>query len=374
MPDDGGDKTHDPTPRRREQAREQGQVAKSQDLASALVLVLALILLWKVIGSWTIHRLVAYSQEMLGVPVLIANLSHDGLQNEMVALCYGTTIWFMTPLAVFFGAMLVGAVFVNIAQIGILWLPDKLGFDITRLDPIKGFGRIFSLQSVMRLVMGIVKVIICGVVAYYAVKGEVATIFNLSDLSKEQIAGYLVNTIIWIALKVAIALAILAILDYMYQRWKHEQDLRMTTEELREEFKATVGDPHVLQKRRQMRQEMAQQQRSVQGTKDADVVVTNPTHLSIALKFDPETMDVPMVVAKGADLIAMQIRKIALENHIPIIERKPLARALYETVEIGQPVQDNDQLIALAEILAYAYRLSGRNINEELLRHHKKTA
>ena len=368
MPDDGGDKTHDPTPHRREQAREQGQVAKSQDFASAVVLVIALVLLWKVIGRWLVERLVLYTQEMLGEPVLIPDFANDGPFNDIVALCYGTTVLFMTPLAIFFITLLFTAVFVNIAQIGFLWLPDKLGFDFTRLDPIKGFGRIFSLQSVMRLIMGIVKIIICAIVAYYAVKGKIEAILHLCERSKEEIAFYLTDTLIEIALKVAIALVVIAILDYIYQRWKREQDLKMTTQEIREEMKQMLGNPEILQKRKQLQREIAQ--RGIQGAKDADVVVTNPTHLAVAIQYDPDTMDLPIVVAKGAEFLAQQIKKIALENNIPIVENKPLARALYEKVEVGQPVQDYHQWRALSEVLAYAYRLSGRKISETFLRRH----
>jgi flagellar biosynthetic protein FlhB len=374
MAGEGGDKTHEATPRRREQAREQGQVARSQDLAAALVLLFAIILLMT-LGKQIAEHFISYSQIMLSDPLFLIpeNTDIDGLNQSVMNEFYKMVLSFMRPLSIFAMALLAVAILANLAQIGFLWLPDKLGFDFTRLDPIKGFGRIFSMQSVMRLIMGIVKITICALVAYYAVRGEIGTILNLTENDENQISAYLAETLLMIALKVAVALVIIAILDYMYQKWKFEQDLRMSNEEMREEMKNMLGDPQILGKRRQIQREMAMKQRGgVQGTSDADVVITNPTHYAVALKFDPETMDVPIVVAKGADFLAQQIRKIALEHGIPIIEKKLLAQALFKTVEIGQPVRDTDHLIALAEILVYAYRISGRNIEEERrrLRHH----
>lgn len=371
MADEGGEKSHDPTPRRREEAREKGQVAKSQDLAAALVLLFAIILLMT-LGRQIVDLFRRYSEAMFREPMFLTTdiAEYGGLFDTVMSKLHATVFSFMEPLSLFFIALMLIAIFANLAQIGFLWLPDKLGFDLTRLDPIKGFGRIFSMQSVMRLLMGIVKIVICGAVAYYAVKNDIGAILNLTSSEEKQIASYLVWTLLIIALKVAVALVIIAILDYMYQKWKFEQDLRMSTEEIREEIKNMMGDPQIISKRRQLQREMAMKQRpgSVQGTSDADVVVTNPTHYAVALKFDPKTMEVPIVVAKGSGFLAKQIRKIALENNIPIVEKKALAQALFKTVEIGQPVLNNDHLVALAEILAYAYRLSGRNIEEELRR------
>ncbi len=363
MADEGGDKSHDATPRRREQAREQGQVAKSQDLAAALVLFFAIILLMT-LGRTIVDEFHDYTQGMLVEPLLIIPETENanGLAQHVQSLFHESVLTFLKPMSLFFLALLVVAVLANLAQSGFLWLPDKLGFDITRLDPIKGFGRIFSMQSVMRLVMGIGKIAVCAVVAYYAVQSDIGQILNLTANDERQIASYLVWILLMIALKVAIALVILAILDFMYQKWKFEQDLKMSTEELKEEMKNMLGDPQIIGKRRQMQRELATKQRqgSVLGTTDADVVVTNPTHLSIALKFDPKTMSVPVVVAKGADFLAMQIRKIAKEHDIPIIEKKPLAQALYKSFEIGQAVNDDSLYKDMAEVLSYAYKISRR--------------
>jgi flagellar biosynthetic protein FlhB len=357
-----GDKRHEATPYRREQARKEGQVAKSQDLAAALVLLAASGLLMTF--GRTIAELFAnftrlsLREQVFLVPV---NTENDGLFNSVIAHYYGVTIQFLGPMSLFFGALLLVAIGANLGQVGFLWLPKKLAFNFSHLNPVKGFGRIFSTQSVMRLVMGIVKIVICAVVAYYALYGEIERILGMTNLEVQEIASYLSKTLLLIAMKVAVALVIIAILDFMYQKWKHNKDLRMTTEELKQEFKNREGDPQILQKRKQVQRELAMKQRSVQGTADADVVVTNPTHLAVALKFDPATMQVPIVVAKGADFLAKTIREIAAANDIPIIEKKPLAQSLYRTVEINDPILE-EHYGAVVEILRFVYQLKGKKI------------
>ena len=365
MAEENGDKKHDATPERLREAREKGQVAKSQDLAAAIVLLLAVILLMT-LGKQIAADLFEYAQSMLVDPTLLLpeNQEPHALKQSVLALFYETVIKFMKPLSLFFLLLLLTAIVSNLAQIGFLWLPDKLAFDFTRLDPIKGFGRIFSMQSVVRLLMGIGKIVICAVVAWYAIENSIGEILHASENETNQIASFLVWALLLVALKIAVALVILALLDLMYQLWKHKQDLRMTDQEIRDQYKQYEGSPEVRSKRRQIQREMAQKQR-VQGTSDADVVVTNPTHFAVAIKFDARTMEVPMVVAKGADYLAFQIRKIAAEHGIPIVERKPLARALFDQVEIGQFIDFNkiapEHMQTLAEVMAYVYRLTGRD-------------
>ncbi|MDR3182218.1 MAG: EscU/YscU/HrcU family type III secretion system export apparatus switch protein [Planctomycetaceae bacterium] len=372
MPSEGGEKSHDPTPKRLEQAREEGQVAKSQDLASAFVLLFAVILLMT-LGKQLSLDIYEYAQELYGNPLfLIPENEGDGLYQSAQALLHETIIRFMKPLSLFFVLLAVTGIAANVMQTGLLFLPKKLAPDITNLSIFKGIKRIFSLQSVMRLVMGIVKIIICAGVAWFAVEGNIGQILNLTANDNEQIISFLVWTLLLIALKVAVALVLIALVDLMYQRWKFMQDMKMTNEEVREEMKNMMGDPQIISKRRQIQREMATKQRAA-GTADADVVVTNPTHLSVAVKYDARTMDGPVIVAKGADFIAFQIRKIAAENGIPIVERKPLARALFNTVDIGQPITlIPEQMKTLVEVLQYAYRLAGRDFESEIQYHQRK--
>ena len=367
MAEENGDKKHDATPKRLQDARDKGQVAKSQDLAAAIVLLLAIVLIMT-LGQQIVAELFAFSQSMLLDPthIITENYEPGALQQSAQSLFRATIIRFMQPLSIFFVALLLTAIVSNLAQIGFLWLPDKAKVDFTHLDPMKGLKRMFSMQSLVRLLMGLLKIAICGAVAWFAVEGSIGAILNASESEADQIASFLVWTLLMVTLKVAVALVIIALLDLMYQRWKHAQDLKMTDQEIRDEYKNAEGSPEVRQKRRQLQQEMARKQR-VQGTPEADVVVTNPTHFAVGIKFDAHTMHYPIVVSKGADHLAFQIRKIAAEHSIPVIERKALARALFEKVEIGQsvyPIIPPEHITMLAEVMAEAYRLTGRQVDD----------
>ena len=364
-----GDKKHDPTPWRLEKARQDGDVAKSEDLASAIILLLAVILLMT-IGKHIAAALYEYTSTMLSDPILLIpeHEEADALKQSVQSLFHDTVIRFMKPMSVFFLLLVLTAILVNVFQIGFHWLPNKLGLDIKRIDPIKGFGRIFSMRSVVRFLMGIVKIVICSVVAWYAVESSIGEIMNLPESETGQIAVFLCWTLLLIALKVAAALVIIALIDLMYQRFQHSQKLRMSDQEVRDEHKQMIGDLQIIQKRRQFHQELVKKQQ-IQGTQDADVVVTNPTHYSVAIKFDAKTMDVPVVVAKGTDLIALQIRKIAAENGIPVVEKRELARTLFERVDIGGEIYNNvslEHVNMLGEVLHYAYSLAGRNLAAEV--------
>jgi len=365
--DSSGDKKHDPTPWRLEKAREEGNVAKSTDLASAIILLLAIVLLFTM-GKQVVDLLFEYSHTLLVDPILLIpeHQDPDALKQSVYSLFFETVIRFMKPMSIFFAFLLVTAVLANIFQIGFLWLPNKL-FDINRINPIKGFGNIFSMQSVVRFLMGIVKIVICAIVAWYAVESSIGEILNMPEKETGQIAAFLVWTLLMIALKVAVALVIIALIDLMYQRFQHMQKLRMTDQEMRDEVKNMMGDPQLIGKRRQFHRELINRQQ-VQGTEDADVVVTNPTHFSVAIKFDARTMDEPVVVAKGADLLAFQIRNLAAEHNIPVLRRPMLARTLFSSVEIGMPINmiSREHMLTLIEVIRLAYSLTGRDLHREM--------
>jgi flagellar biosynthetic protein FlhB len=182
----------------------------------------------------------------------------------------------------------------------------------------------------------------------------------MAAMTVPQIAATLTSIILWTSIKIAMALFCLAVFDYAYQWWKNEQDLRMTPQEVREEMKNLEGNPQMTARRKQVQRQLAMSRVSAAVPK-ADVIVTNPTELAIAIQYDPETMAAPIVVAKGAGVIAQRIRKLALEHGVPIMERKPLAQALYKEVDVNQPVPQ-DKYAAVAEILAYVYQLKGKRI------------
>jgi len=352
MPEQNGEKTQDATPHRRQEARKQGQVAKSQDLGSAMLLLAGLLVVLMT-GGALVDFLGNYSQFQLGgEPWLSADV-------DFVMVQWNATLKALAArLLPIFGLVLLIAIGVNLAQVGFLFVPDKLAPDLSRINPLAGFKRLFSISSVMRLVFGIFKILIIGAVAFACLYGHRETILGLAGLSCMEIGVYLTEILLWTSIKIGLALLILALLDYAFQRWKHEQDLKMTTQEVREELKNLEGDPQVAARRRVVQRELAKA-RIAQAVPKADVVVTNPTELAVAIQYDPETMAAPVVVAKGAGMAAQKIRKLALEHGIPIIEKKPLARALYRDVEIDRPIPP-DQYAAVAEILAYVYQLKGK--------------
>lgn len=276
------------------------------------------------------------------------------------AVFNGTITELARYLMPIFGLLLLTAVLVNVAQVGFIFLPSKIGFDISRLDPLKGLGRLFSISSAARLVFGLVKIAVIGAVAFVSLYAEADAIFGLTSLALPQIAAYLIHILFWTMVKIGVALLVLAILEYAFQRWKHEQDLRMTSQEVREEMRNLEGDPQIVARRRAVQRQLALN-RLGDAVPKADVVVTNPTELAVAIQYDPETMAAPVVVAKGAGVLAQRIRRLALENGIPIIEKKPLAQALYREVDINQAIPQ-DKYAVVAEVLAYVYQLKGKKI------------
>ncbi len=354
MPEQHGDKSHDPTPHRRQKAREQGHVARSQDLGSA-VLLLAGMLVLLMSGKALIDFLGRYATQQLGGEAWLA------ADADFVAAQWTATLGNLARhLLPILGLTMLVAIAVNVVQVGFLFLPNKLAPDVSRLSLIKGFGRLFSLSSAARLAFGIFKILVIGTVAFVSLYGERQKILGLGALAPPEVAVYLLSVLTWTTVKIGLALLVLALLDYAFQRWKHEQDLKMTPQEIREEMKHLEGDPQIVARRRVVQRQLVLNRLS-QMVPKADVVITNPTELAVAIQYEPESMVAPVVVAKGAGLIARRIRRLALEHGIPIVEKKPLAQALYREVEVSQPIP-HDKYAAVAEVLAYVYQLQGKEI------------
>jgi flagellar biosynthesis protein FlhB len=353
MADDFGDKTEAPTPRRRQEARERGQIARSPDLTAASLLLAVIVMLdWY--GPGLIGALRTLMTQMLGPESL-----HDTATD-------GAASWFVFAIKLVAGAMaplLIGlvivAVVINLVQVGFFLNFKRLQPQITALNPLKGLKKIFSgRDGVVHLLMSLLKLTLVALVAYSAVHGKLDLI--LSTQNKEFIGIFALGSeiVYSIGMRIGAVLLILAIIDYAWQRWNTEQKLKMTKQEIKEEMRRMEGDPQIKSRRRQIAiQRLTQAIRSNVPT--ADVIVTNPTEFAVALKYDSDTMHAPKVVAKGADFLAHTIRMIAIEHGIPILERPPLARALYRLVEIGQEIPEQFYS-AVAEILAYVYEVSGK--------------
>jgi flagellar biosynthesis protein FlhB len=353
MAEDMGDKTEAPTPKRRQEAREQGNIPRSPDLTAAVLLV-GMLMLLHAFGGGIVAALRTIMEEMLSLRSL-SDSNAVGVGSIFMRII-GHVAVAMAPLLV---GTLILAVVANIAQTGLAFSGKRIQPNLAALNPFRGIGKIFGGgQGTMKLVMSLMKVALVGLMAYSAVHGRLGEIVLVQQLSFLQIFGLAAGIIYAIALRIGVLLLVLALLDYIWQRHHIEKELKMTKQEVKEEMKRMEGDPHIKARRRQIA--IAQlRERLKNDVPKADVVVTNPTHYAVALKYDAATMHAPRVVAKGQGYIAQRIREIAVANGIPILERKPLARALYKLCNVGQEIPEQF-FSAVAEILAYVYELSGK--------------
>jgi len=250
----------------------------------------------------------------------------------------------------------------NLLQSGFIWTSEPLKPDITRLDPIKGLGKLLSKRALVRLLVSVFKVVVIALISWLTISAQIESTRALVGLAPGEIARFGGELVINLGYRVAAALLILALADYAFQRWQYEQDLKMTKQELRDEMKRMEGDPLTRERRKKMQRQVAMQ-RMMQKVPDSDVVITNPTELAVAVSYDPDGDAAPVCSAKGAGHVAARIRRIAAENGVPIVENKPVARLLYRRVEIGEEIPV-ELYQAVAEILAYVYRIKGKTLPE----------
>jgi flagellar biosynthetic protein FlhB len=354
MAEHAGEKSFEATPHRRQEAREKGHIAYSQDLGSAVLLLLGVLLLMLMGGSVVALCSDLMRQRLGSVTDLVT--SQESILHDWL----GITLKLAVVLLPILGLMMLGGVLSSVLQAGFLWVPDRLSPDLSRLNPLAGLQRIFSLAGTTRLGFGVVKVVIVSMVAAGVVGNRWDELLRAGGLDILPLAKFLLDISLTTMLWSGLALLILAILDYAVQRWKYEQDLRMTNQEIREEMKNLQGDPAIVARRRAIQRQMVLN-RIATSVPKADVVVTNPTELAVAIQYEPEEMAAPVVVAKGAGVIAQRIRRLALEHNIPIVERKPLAQLLYKEVDVGRPVP-TESYAAVAEVLAYVYQLKGKKL------------
>jgi len=345
------DRTEPATPRRREEARERGHVARSADLSSAVIL-LAAVLGLQFFGKGLVDGL------FRATGTILERLAEvDGSPENMILHFGGAcSVGFLglLPLLVVIVAAGIG---VNLAQVGFLFVAEPMMPSFDRIDPVAGFGRIFSTRSAARLGMGLLKLLAVGLVVFLTIWAERSRLVGLMSHAFEEIVKYGTGIMLTLALRAVLVLLVLAILEYGYQKWQYERDLRMSKQEVREELKRFEGDPKIRERRRTVQRQLAMQ-RMMQKVPKATVVITNPTHLAIAIEYRKDEMEAPVVVAKGAEHLAARIREIALEHGVPVVERRELAQALYRSVEVGQAIPV-ELYQAVAEILAYVYRLKG---------------
>lgn len=343
-----GQKTEQPTPRRLEKAREEGQVAKSQELNSAFTLLgsfLALYLLFTNMIKSLFDRMAGYLS-MSQVPELTSG-------SALVLITDGFYYIMKLVGPVMIAAAAVGAL-ISFLQTGPLFTLKAVQPKFSRINPLEGAKRLFSLRSVTELIKSLAKAVAIGYLTYRQIKGAWPHLISLTGQGIEPALIFAGSLIFRVGVSIIIFLVVLGVADYIYQRWDWKKNLMMSKYEVKQEYKESEGDPQIKQRRRQLQRQMSMN-RMIKEVESADVVITNPTHIAVALKFDMETMEVPLVVAKGEGFIAEKIREKARESGVEIVENKPLARLLNKTAEIGEEIPQ-DLYQAVAEILAYVYR------------------
>ncbi len=349
------EKIYPATPHKRNESREKGQVAKSNELTTTLALI-AVLGFFFVAGYDTWHHL---TNIMYGAFSAIGGQLNAGKTILIFLGLTGVAFKIIAPVLIV--AVIVG-ILGNIFQIGLIFSSQPLMPQLSRINPISGFQRILSMRGLFEAVKSIFKIGLIGYIVYVTIMSGLADVFSLVDADKSNIAALFVSIVgrigFQVFLRAALALLFLSIFDLLYQRWQHEQDIRMTREEIREEMKRTEGDPEIRRRIRRVQRELSQA-RMMKAIPEADAVITNPVHLAVAIKYDYEVMDSPYVVAKGERKIARQIREIAEEHGVPIVENPPLAQALYKNVEVGEAIP-MEFYQAIAEVLAYVHELTNR--------------
>lgn len=354
----GGEKTEKPTAKKRSKAREEGQVAKSMEVNTAFILIFMFLGL-KIFSPYMWGKIQEMFSTLYGLIPAYSNFLDAKYTNALLSQQFQGMILMMSPL---FGIAMVVGLFVNFMQVG--WHPSlkPLTPKLSKVNPINGVKRLFSLRTIIELLKTFGKAAVIIAIIYTSIAGEKESVFLLFDMTIPQILEFVGNKAFDIGIKIGIFYLFIALGDYLFQRYEHEQNLKMTKQEVKEEHKTQEGNPEVKSKIRQKMREISMR-RMMQNLPKADVIITNPTHFAIAIQYAAEISPAPIVIAKGADYLAARIRKKAVEEEIEIVENKPLARTLYYNVEIGEEIPP-ELYQSVAEVLAFVYSLKQKKGRE----------
>ncbi|GIP33083.1 flagellar biosynthesis protein FlhB [Paenibacillus sp. J2TS4] len=346
------EKTEPATPKKKREARQKGQVAKSMELPGALVLFFTFVAFLLFGGflkerffelfTLTLNDYMLMSVTIPNTTALFNTLMIDGLIM-------------LSPILLFAVVM---AVIGNYVQVGVLFTGEPLKMKLNKLNPVEGAKKMFGLRSLVQFLKTVFKLIVIGTIVFVTLWGKKRELMGLAHLPLESILSFVAKVMVELGVKIGLVLIVLAIFDYMYQKYEHEKGLRMSKQDIKDEYKKTEGDPLIKSKIKERQRRMAMQ-RMMQEVPKADVIITNPTHYAVALKYESGKMEAPTVIAKGADYVALKIREIGKANGIVIMENKPLARALYDRVELNESIP-GDLFQAVAEVLAYVFKLKGK--------------
>lgn len=351
---DQGERTEEATPQRREDFRKRGQVAQTRELSAVLLLFAGVLLIW-LMSRFFFTQLSEVFIRALGDDLVSATREGDVLSVMQVALNKLALI--VVPVMGLFWIVSMAA---SLMQVGFLVNEEALQLRWERLDPVSGFKRIMSLRSFVEGLKALLKLMVILGLSYLLLKDQIHMLPKLMNLGVSELLGFVGELSTRLLAGVAIFMLTLSGLDYMFQRWELEKEMRMTKQEVKEEHKSREGDPMVRARIKRIQRDMATR-RMMEDVPKATVIITNPTHIAVALRYD-ETLVAPKVVAKGADLIAEKIRELAKEYNVPIIENKPLARTMFKTLKIGQMIP-RELYTAVAEVLSYVFRLKKRRVN-----------
>lgn len=351
-----GEKTEEPTAKKKSDTRKEGNVAKSKEIANCTLLLAFFVLLKIYVGSMGISFMETFQANYNKIPELVhvkGGVDEAGIVGLLQQIMTNL-LWIVLPI---YAIAFVVAFVTDLVQVK--WAPTSkpLKPKFSKLNPAKGFKRLFSVKSLIELFKSLIKIAMIGYIVISTLQDSAGIVMNFFDMSVMGAVSVIGNTVIDLGIKIAGFYIIIAGADYAYTKWKFHEDLKMTKQEVKDEYKNAEGDPAVKGKIRQKMQE-ASRRRMMQAIPQADVVITNPTHYAVAISYDPNKYDAPYVLAKGQDHLAQKIKEIARENQIEIVENKPLARMLYHNVEIGDLVPP-ELFQSVAEVLAFVYNVKG---------------
>lgn len=350
---DQGERTEEATQQRREDFRKRGQVAQTKELSSVLLLFCGVLVIW-LMSRFMFHQVVEIFRFSFGDDLVHAVRVGD--YKSALLMASAGTAWMVVPVL---GVFWVLAFASSVLQVGFLYNEEALQIRWDRLDPVQGFKRLASIRALVEGLKAVLKVTVILGIAFLVLRDQIQTLPQLMSYSVSQLFVFIGHIMVRLLGGVGFFMLALAGLDYLYQRWELENEMRMTKQEIKEEVKSREGDPLVRARIKRVQRDIASR-RMMEEVPKADVIVTNPTHIAVALKYD-ETMVAPRVIAKGAELVAQKIKELAREHNIPIIENKPLARTIFKTLKIGQMIP-RELYSAVAEVLSYVYRLKKKAV------------
>ncbi|MDR1669707.1 MAG: flagellar biosynthesis protein FlhB [Oscillospiraceae bacterium] len=346
----GGEKTEKATPKKREDARKKGQVLKSAEINTA-VLTISMFVIIFVMGGWISDGAGALLKSFIGrigdvgAPPTAADASAAFVQ------ALWQLIWLLLPVLI---VALVMGILVNVAQIGFLFTGETIKPKLSKINPLQGFKRIFSMRSVVEMLKAVLKITLMSVIVYQEFSKHFGSFAGMMRLTPGQSAANIISMAMGVAIKACAVLIGIGLADLLYQWWEYERNLKMSREEIKQEIKQLEGDPLIRGKRKEKQRQMSMM-RMMRAIPQADVVITNPTHYAVAVQYNEKVTDAPVVLAKGKDRVALKMREVAAQHRVEIVENKPVAQALYVSCEIGHKIPP-ELFAAVAEILAYVYK------------------